>query len=250
MKLLCHIENRIEILPTFIDYYKNKGIDRFVFGLWRGKKNQHWDNIDKILENSNVDYVLEESFDFDVYCGIQDSYYQNFVREKHIDPDEWYVICDLDEFQEIGEYNSYDSLLVDLKKENCSHVSGWLVDRVTKDGSIPDKLTENIFEQFPICHRITELICQATCQKSIMQLGKYTIESGHHHCLNGSIPFSKKFIVYHFKWFGNILETLCQRHKNYKELGVKWYDEPNKAYTHIMNNHGKIKITEDLLYKI
>lgn len=249
MKLLAHIENRVEILPFFVDHYLSLGVDKFVFGLWRGRENKNWDGIVDIMEDKKVPYVLEKSFDFEVYCGKHDSYYQNFVRKNHIADDEWYVIADLDELQVISpDYRSYDDMAVDLDKEKATFVEGTMVDRITSDGSIPEHLGKDsdIFQQFPVSARVSEKICCACCIKVLVCKGFHNIESGHHSVANG-VKFSRKYVTYHFKWFGGVLSTLAERYKNYQKLDLPWKDEPNRAYQHIVRNGG-IKITDGLIY--
>lgn len=248
MRLLTSIENRIEILPHFVKHYIKLGIDKFIFCVWKGNKNDKWDEIIDVLKKADVDYVMEQSFDSALYCGKDDSYYQNFIRKKYIDDDEWYVICDMDEFQSIENYSTYKNLLKDVKKEKCGYVGGILVDRVTNDGSIPKnlKVDENIFDQFPINHKMTYEVCKGWCRKSMMQIGEFKIENGHHFCNSNS--FSKQFLVYHFKWVGNIVETLQRRHDYYTKLNLPWKNESKLAYTHIMENNGKIKISDDLIW--
>lgn len=251
MKLICNIESRVEILPHFIKYYLHLGVTKFIFGIWRGESNPNWEMIRMVLNNLNVDYIMEKSFDDIVYCGKYDSYYQNFIKDKYINADEWYILCDLDEFHDIFPYISFEELLLDLKTEPCDYIQSILVDRITYDGTIPHNINSqiDIFQQFPISCNITKNICNGWCQKVIMQLGKHTIETGHHNCCGDVKKFSKIFVTYHFKWVGDIINTLKYRYETYKELKLSWYIESYNMYQYLITHGGKIKITDDLLWK-
>lgn len=247
MKLIANIECRIDILPHFIKHYTNRGVDCFIFGLWRGKNNENWNTINDILITKKVKYIIDQSKElYDYRCGKDDSDYQNDIRIKYVRSDEWYVITDLDEFQDIDDYNILQENAI---KEQSDCVLGVLIDRIAENGQIPNTLESNITieKQFPICAKITEKISKGNVDKSLVQSGLYKIESGHHFC-NGK-PFSKKYNVYHYKWYGNVLDSLIKRYNNYVSLNLPWQNEPYNVYKHIVYNEGHFKLSDDLLFK-
>jgi len=186
--------NGFGLLPHFIDHYRKLGIKRFLFGIQDVPNQQE---IIRELKTLGDDvFVVAKMIGYNP-CGYVMA---NAIRDN-INSD-WFLVPDLDEFQEYPI--QIDQLLDDLDSANLNCVLGRLVDRITADGHIPEVLTsENIMQQVPVPVLFSERIMKQTCRK-VMLVRKDLVFNGGKHSAKGERPFHQQGIAWHIKWFGNM----------------------------------------------
>lgn len=234
MKLIFNIFNRIELLPQFLCYYRKMGVDVFICGIWNGKNNPLWNEV------NDASIIKVESFSGS-FSGRRDSESQNLLRKKYVKPDEWFCCADLDEFYVIDDYNNFNDLTIAAEEESAELVWGRFVDRITSDGTIPENVENDIWEQFPLEIELTRNVANGCCEKVILSKGKIPINPGHHYFFE---PDYKAFIkigkVMHFKWWGKLVDYLYFRLNHYKKLGLPWYQESEKLIEYINQHNGRL----------
>ncbi|MDF2427622.1 MAG: hypothetical protein OPY07_00015, partial [Nitrosopumilus sp.] len=141
-------------------------------------------------------------------------YDDNWLRSKISDND-WYINADVDEF------TMTDKKLCELIAESKhDHIRGYLVDRHTEDYHIPINLEGDIWAQFPIESRFSR-DNGAHTQKVVAASKEVEIEIGHHGCKSNDFDSELILPVYHFKWWGTVVDRLEKRN----QLDLPWNRE-------------------------
>lgn len=212
------------------------GIEGFVLGIWNGKQNEIWDEIN---EKNYQDMVLE-SYSGSFFNGLIDSIAKDENRKKYVPKNEWYCICDLDEFHALPLYHSFPKLAKDAEAEGANVVESEFIDRITTDGTILDSIdpVKSIWHQFPLNAPVTKNIVGGYCMKTMLARSDVKVVSGHHK--NGkNKPFSKRGVTYHFKWWGKIIEYQMERWHSYEANNLTWFMESKRLVEHLKKN-GKL----------
>ena len=140
------VEYDLPLIPYFIEYYKDLGVDEFHITL--SSPSEGHEN----LEPAKLLLQKYEIKPFAIWIGpyrehIRGNYLNKMV--KHLGANEWVLTADCDEFQEYpaGLHEFVDK----LDGDGITWVEGGVVDRTTKTGEIPEKLDNaaTLFEQFP-----------------------------------------------------------------------------------------------------
>lgn len=239
MKLICNIHNDISLLPHFLQHYNKFGVDEFILGIWQGEKNLIWNEICDKYGNFRIHLVKSYDVQLD---GVEEWHFWERCRETLIPEKEWYLVTDLDEFYNFSDYKNVYSLIEDMEKEGAVYSSNDLVDRTTLDGTIPlsiDPLIP-IWEQFPKNTDITGRLLGGCPVKVILAKQHVATHAGHHDVDPIHIQFSKKGIVFHYKWFGELLKKEEIKYEHYKSLGYAYCRENLNLINIIKSNGGKL----------
>jgi hypothetical protein len=243
LTVLCSILYDCQLLPYFLRYYTEKGVDRFIFSVWDKKESRLWSTVEDACRGFNATFIECISVPFN---GEADANTHNSIRTKLVKSGHWYVICDLDEFHDLkGCPNFLESIEI-AEHHGGEAIHGLLWDRVSLDGYIPPNLDAGISlgRQFPLACNITGALLGAARSKILMAKKEIAIRPGHHKCqalcwLNGGT-------VHHVKWFGHVMEEAERRIVSYQKQGLYYKDEPRRLLNFI-KQHRRFPIDDPLL---
>jgi hypothetical protein len=272
MVLICSIYRNIDLLPHFIKHYRSLGINTFIFGVWEGKSNPLWDDLQKYQENG----ILFEQTGSGIFSGIKDAKSHNHLRWKYVKKGEWYVIADLDEFHQLEDFRHFQELAKHCEEKGANYVRSQFEDRLTTDGSLPTAIDSqlDIFEQFPVSFPVTLKLVKGETNKIIMARKEVKVGAGHHfvksfpNFVKKSFPFVKDFHftegfpwlvkcvalnrvfkTAHFKWWGQVVKSLQSRRINDPPQKLPWVAqvfqaEAFRTLEHIKQHNGRICIDD------
>jgi hypothetical protein len=215
--LICCIgvEYDYDIVSHSIKYYRELGVDRFLFIL-----NTEDENSEKLKYVQNIlrKYNIEEEM---VWIGEFDDSVKTRNMEQIVlentDSKDWVITIDVDEF------HKYD---IDLKKfifycekKNYNCVWGRFVDRLTENGKIVDINEDtNIWDIFPV--KTDMRYWNRTSYRKILLRKSYIkVKGGHHFCVDDKKCkyFPYRMEVHHFKWRGELIKKLKRRVELFKK---------------------------------
>lgn len=247
MILICNIYRDIDnLLSHFLKHYHNLGIVDFYFGIHGGESNPVWNRIET-FNKWNLRIKKWKSYDGQIN-GYKEGDSERFLKSQ-VSENDWYIPTDLDEFHSIGEYKKFGDLIESCKNENADFVYADIIDRITKDGSIPLIVDPHvdIFRQFPIRSRITKPLLDAWDGKVILAKQSVELYDGHHYPKGFENPetftlkeFSKKFEIDHFKWFGNLRQKEEEKLESYKNVGLGYYLENQKLLDYLIKHNNRL----------
>ena len=130
---------------------------------------------------------------------------QSVLQINNLDPDDYVMHLDLDEFH---EYPAPLSEIVSLmNRRRAKAIRGWLVDRVADDGMlVPVRDGIGIGDQFPIGCDLTRELLRGWTQKIMLCRASVNLLDGANHTTRDAsfawVPVGRAedFIVHHFKW--------------------------------------------------
>lgn len=172
-----------ELLPYFLEYYRRKGVDKFLLlahGSIPSVSNDIiWQPVNEPYKNGHRDNELLTHFK-QLYLGAND----------------WFLPVDLDEFVWLPEFKNVHSWCGDW-----DYVPGIFIDRIARDGRIHEiRKNESLDEQFPLAAPITRILCGGCPDKVSFARADVETSSGHHYASGRRAPFTA--VVHHFKWGG------------------------------------------------
>ena len=225
------VEYDNDILPHFIRHYIELGIapEDFLITLHSHiEDSPNLENAKKILKKYNIKEKSIWVGIFNRKCRITD---REKVVTDNTNPDDWVVSCDVDELHEYAV--DLRKLVTACNENGYNHAKGIWRYRLTEDGKIPNDLPDNcnIWKLFPKeVKRLNHRDCGRR-KKILLHKANIFLHSGLHCITNLDIesqnPVPITFIVFHFKFRGNIIEKLKLRKKNYKKLGYPWWRNAN-----------------------
>jgi hypothetical protein len=168
-------------------------------------------------------------------------------------PDDWYVVADLDEF------HVYDRPLIDLiefcERSGYYHVNGCFLDRIAIDGGFPEVGTTSLWEQYPLGGAVTMRLLRAPTLKTGLALGRFHLGGGHHGVRGETgVPRNQSFIqVHHFKWTGSVVERIRTRVEEYESGAWRLaypgvLHEARRFLNYLDHHNGRIDVTDESLY--
>lgn len=163
-----------------------------------------------------------------VFNGENDAALHNSMRETYVERGGWYVICDLDEFHDPPGGVRLIELSRLMESDGASCVTGLLLDRVARDGTIPPKLNFNLSlaGQFPMMLNITKEISGGVQTKVLMAKQHIPVLPGHHTC-NG-VCWNNEGVVHHVKWFGKVVEETHRRALAFKSQNLCYQNQSQR----------------------
>ena len=248
IRLVTVIGHGTNLLPHFINHYQ-KYVDEINIAVYETDTYPSLVNeIKEIIENNDnvkiVKVIKDRVFDWEKVTQLY-----NFV--KNTQPNDWWVIADIDEFHLYPDDN--------LKKliQNCNEygwdiVRGGFIDRIGEDGEFCEiKEESSLFEQFPIMGFFRYPMSKACPNKICVVKGYVEITSGQHYAkIDGHTTWKwqgwghplinpHSFVqVHHFKWD----KTCIDRIKSVADLN-KEYAYSNEYATMYLNlRKSKFKI--------
>lgn len=214
MTLIVSIYDRVDLLPFFLRFYQERGIDRFVVALHNGEDNPLYWPI--LVHKKKYDLHVRASIlcAKDQYSNAAETPGLNRIREEFVKPREWFAIADSDEFVICYQRLSFPQLAQIAEHErNCLGVHGNVIDRMASDGQFPPvDLKRSLDEQFPLALDITRT---TGCNFNKVPLARGDVEILHgHHNISG-MTWYRAVEVHHFKWTQGVQDRLRERQTAY-----------------------------------
>lgn len=237
MILICSILHDCRLLPFFLEYYSKCGVTKFVFAVWVRQHPKLLESVAGYLKGFNAVLVCCNRIEFN---GEFDSALHNHLRRRYVHPDQWYVICDLDEFHVIPGFTRFEKATAAAARDGCHAICGTLIDRITADGGIPKALlpSQSLGSQFPIGCYITAAILGGCAIKVQLAHASIPIEPGHHVCQ--CKPWNIWGEVHHFKWWGSVINEQRRRLESYRRQSLPYANESSNLITYFKEHSGRL----------
>ncbi len=240
MKIITTIYRHAELLPHFLDHYRQLGMDQFFIGVHEGRRSPCWRQIQKSVQGYSCvcvrSYSGEYSSRLETTCKQQ-------LAEKHVGRTEWWAVADLDEFHEYPR--SMPELLGEAERHDYDYLWGQMYDRVAEDGSLPPVAPGNLWHQYPCVVRFTERILGGLVQKVILLRGHKQLGLGQH-WINDGTAFPEQGRIHHFKWHAHVLERMRERYAILSKQQAHWSVE-SKRFLDYWQRHGRIHLDNPVL---
>ena len=252
IRLVTVIGHGIELLPHFINHYKNyvDEIQLVIYetDLYPSLTKDIKDAIKEFDFVKIVNVTKDRKFDWEKVTFLY-----NKAKSEH--KDDWWVVADIDEFH-LYPNDSLEKLINDCEENGWLLVRGGFIDRIGVNGDFPQiKPKTNIFKQFPTMGFFRYPMSKACPNKVCVMKGFIEITSGQHYAkLDGHTtwkwqgwghpliaPISSHTVqVHHFKWD----ETSIDRIKSVASINqtYAYSEEYRKMYKEL----AKLKFKFDL----
>jgi len=175
---------------------------------------------------------------------------QSILQENNVQPDDYVMHLDLDEFQEYPVPLAEIVKLMNARDDWA--LRGWILDRVAANGELLAIMpSPSIGEQFPIGCELTKILLRAWTQKIMLCRGRVQLQGGVRHdtcnAYYDDIPIgqSEQYIVHHFKWINGLVPRLQERMEK-AAIGPAYANECRR-FIDYWNKHGRIDLTDPSL---
>jgi len=218
IKLVTIIGHGTNLLPHFIDHYKNY-VDEINIVVYETSINHLLANkVAEIIESEPnikiVKVIQDRVFDWEKVTSLY-----NYIKSRN--PNDWWVIADIDEFH-LYPNDDLRTLIDDCEKNGWDVVRGGFIDRIGRDGEFPEiKENESIFKQFPTMGFFRYPMSKACPNKICVTKGYVEITSGQHYAkIDGQTTWKwqgwnhplinpdSTVQVHHFKWDSTCIERI------------------------------------------
>lgn len=239
--LLTVIGSDVKVLPHMLRHYGRMGIDSFLINV----------NLDH-ADDPIMDDVREALAEHDIEVSrIQIGPWNNDVNtrlyaESKENPDDWYIIADLDEFQEYP--SDLREIIEQCEDKGYDYIEGCFIDRIAADGGFPEITSDSpLDEQFPLGCTFTHRILGGYPLKVVAAKGKVEVSVGNHNA-NGGVPcpVEECFVqVHHYKWDQSVVSRMWKRARN-RDLGV-YMLACRRFVDYFQVNNGRIDVSDPRL---
>lgn len=222
IRLCAVIGDNRDMLPHFIDHYRDLGVDEFHIILHAppGKEGFRAEAL-RIMEEKGIKpaQIYEGGWDSRISTNLI-----NGLKAQY--PDDWFVVADSDELQ------VYEQPLRDVIKaardSGITYITGSFVDRVSADGSMKAiDQQSSIWQQFPYAGFVSFPLSGAMPYKITACKGDVVLSQGQHGVLTPErkwpVTGKVEAQVHHFKWNKNVYDNLVSRQLRFKDT----YDSLN-----------------------
>lgn len=203
---MLSVNTRLVMVEKFLAYYRDLGVDNFVFGLHSLESD--FEKMTLFLEKygCRVGETLTGPMDF----HQQQPKIENIMRKRFFKDEEWCIIADNDEYIEITS----DHLKELDKGVDYDYIKGLVIDRFSADGKLLEvEQSTDLFKQFPLRGHIDMKYAGHYTPKVPLLKTKVEVGTGHHRAKGYFKPYGKTINVHHFKWTSAFLATI-HRHYN------------------------------------
>jgi hypothetical protein len=237
-----------ELLPHFLSHYSRLGVDHIFVSIRTPIRNALYETAAAVAQcfPATIHWIACEQFSDSDKAEVE----QVILRQNDVQPDDYIMHLDLDEFQE------YPVPVIEVVRQMnvCDDwaLRGWIVDRVAEGGWLVPVLPEpSIGEQFPIGCAVSQILLHAWTQKIILCRHRVQLEGGvRHDTLNARydrVPVgqSEQYIVHHFKWVRGLDKRIEERLTR-ALIGGKYAAEC-RQFLNYYRTHGRIDLLDSRL---
>ena len=248
IRLVTVIGHGTNLLPHFINHYK-KYVDEINIAVYETDMYPLLGNeVKELIDNHNnvkiVKVIKDRSFDWEKVTQLY-----NFV--KNTQPNDWWVIADIDEFHLYPDDN-LRKVINNCEENGWDVVRGGFIDRIGDDGTFPEiNDDKSLFEQFPIMGFFRYPMSKACPNKICITKGYVEITSGQHYAkIDGQTTWkwqgwnhplinSQDYVqVHHFKWD----KTCIDRIKSVADVNQEYAYSNEYATMYVNLRKSKFKI--------
>lgn len=208
--ILCSVwGEKYDLLPHFIEHYRDLGIDEFKFIIQARKTNCPFiDEISQALQ----EYDLKPHIYIGPWNGMICTNLINQIKQTK--NNEWFVVSDQDELQLYPK--PLEQIIEECERDEILYVTGALLDRISKNGKL--KIIEStpvLWDQFPNCGFISYPLARANPYKITLCKSSVQLAEGQHGVVarGRTYPIVGPVIsqVHHFKWDASLIHRLQER---------------------------------------
>ncbi len=182
--VLTNIYHDDGLLPFFLRYYRERGVDRFGI-IYHGH-----------LHLLSAEDIVYERSSEEYSSGPRDNEWILWFKQRHLNSNDWYIPADLDEFYWCPGLRNFKDFI-----GSWDYVPAKFYDRLASDGTIkPIQLDTPLDIQFPLGGSIIHNLCGGCNDKVAMAQARIDVSSGHHHAPGLMAGFN--IMCHHFKWCG------------------------------------------------
>jgi hypothetical protein len=187
--VLINIYHDDGLLPFFLQYYRERGVDKF--GIILHTKMP----LGLVPLSRYEDICIEETAE-PYASGPRDNEWILWFRDRHLTANDWYIPADLDEFYWCPGLSNFKDFI-----GSWDYIPAKFYDRLSLDGRIHDVLPNvPLDDQFPLGGSIVKLVNGGCEDKVAMARRGINVNSGHHYA--PGLPSSFSLSCHHFKFCG------------------------------------------------
>ncbi len=234
-----------ELLPHFIEHYKNLGVTEFHLVLHlKDDGDPFRPQAEECLARYGIVPVAQiiGPWNEDDNRGAIEK-----IMENH--PNQWWIVADLDEFQVYGK--GIAEVIERCLTSGSDFVEGALIDRVAIDGYMRPIGSDCLWGQFPLAGLVTHPVCGGYIKKVVLCRSQVRLGPGQHSATNGkALPANECFIqVHHFKWSESLVERLQRRMVGFqcgiaRTVTPSYPDELRRTIEYMMGQNFVINIED------
>lgn len=218
MLVIFALKDRALLLPYFLKHYQNLGATRFICGLYDGRKNPLYPEVEAWTRKVNLE-IRDGASHSDDWCGPHEAAGIDRIRATVSDP--WHVIADLDEFYWLPAGTTLQDIVAKLEAGGYDAATAHLIDRIAADGSLVAP-GETLDGTYPLATNLTGSV-GACIDKAVIVKTTASLLSGHHGLREGTgLAWGE---CHHIKWLPGILEILEKRVPHLRRMGLPWSEE-------------------------
>lgn len=211
LKLFVVILDYDQLLwEQFLQHYMKIGVTDF-YVVTRAKISNPFNNV-QIFDKYNPEDTIR----------ITDHSCKTELRKKFCAADEWHIVVDLDEFIEFDK--PIDEIIKEADVQQCDAVRAFMLDRMSKDGLLPETST-NIWEQYSVICKFSYEILKAYSFKTVLIKGHLESYMKAYSRMTDQKLFKRDMKIHHFKWRKGIVERLFRRYQMQKISKMPWRTE-------------------------
>jgi hypothetical protein len=151
---------------------------------------------------------------------------------------DWAAFSDVDEFPDFG--GDYRTLAAYCQNRHYDHVTGFFVDHVTRDGSLPAIHRDiPVFGQFPLTLPITRNVALAEISKVCLFRPHLAVSQGHHRVEGGGNQADVVARIHHFKFDVTLQQRLMLRNVE----TYPWHSESRRLLD-LIGKDGKLDLSK------
>lgn len=242
---IVSVYDNAELLPHFLSHYFELGVHRILVVVRSATRDELYD---AAMSEAECYPASVYWFSATVFSdGDKADVEQGVLQANAVQPDDYVMHLDLDEFQ---EYPAPLSVIVQkMNAHNDWALRGWIVDRVAEDGNLAAlSRTPSIGEQYPVAFAASEQLLNAWTQKIVLCRGRVRLQGGVRHDTENArydrvpIGMPHQYVVHHFKWLLGLDRRLEQRLAD-GSLGGKYASECRK-FLDYYRRHGRIDLSD------
>jgi hypothetical protein len=217
----------VDLLPHWLDYYHQLGVDQFAICVLRESMQERLDEINSIIAGLPATLHL--------FSDWTDERQQIVMRQALEEIGclrrDWVIHADLDELNEFP--CPIDELATAMERGGRVAVHGNFIDRIHARGEFAALTPKpTLAEQYPVECRLTEKILKGCPQKIMLARHEVIVEPGHHTAKEPSgrhvIGAWQDYRVHHFKWRQGVVQRLQWALANVASHDSQWGRETQR----------------------
>lgn len=253
IRLICLIDlDRAALMPQFLDHYRGLGVQDLHIAVHFNTPDQmttragELNDCIRTLQKHGATFEGSVCFPYD--ARIARTYMDHLIQDNRVDPNDWIVWTDSDEFQQHDQ--PLPERIAAWEAAGVDAVEGFFVDRVAADGTLtPFDPDQPLATQYPVNCNFTEAVLGAYVGKLVCARGWVRADDGNHRVAAGCRARLGTDLVpvHHYKWTAEALPRMQRRITPEWQRTKFWWRESQRGVDHI-RTHGGIDLTAvDLL---